>query len=150
MSAYQLVLHPAEADAAPAPDSVTDSLRIMGLLDTAFPLGRRIHFAAGPRFLELVTFLGCSPAIELEPPPDPAEREAAALAGRFCHVHVTPASDNPVARPRFQGRGTATARLFIEIWGVYPSEAVPAPSLLAGLADTTGVLWKYFYSSTPE
>lgn len=39
------------------------------------------------------------------------------------------------------------ARLFIEIAGVFPQEAVPADQLLSLLQKVTAVQWTYFYSS---
>ena len=41
-------------------------------------------------------------------------------------------------------------RTFIEIWGIHPHEAVPAESLLAGLANCSKVNWRYFYSYGKE
>jgi hypothetical protein len=38
------------------------------------------------------------------------------------------------------------ARLFVDIWGVYPSEAVPGNRLLHTLATVTGSPWTWFYS----
>ena len=147
MPAYQLVLYPADTDAA-ATDvrSVTERLETLGLVGESFPLAGRTHLATGPRFLDLIAFLGCAPSIELDPPADPGTREKAALAGEFCHVHVTPAWDRPRHHTRHGGRGQVTARGFVEIWGIYPSEAVPAPALLDGLAELTGGPWKYFYA----
>ena len=37
------------------------------------------------------------------------------------------------------------ARQFIEIFNVYPNEAVPADALLSALQQASGVTWKYFY-----
>lgn len=37
-------------------------------------------YLAGPRFLQLITFLGCSPHLQLEPPADGSED--------FCHIRL--------------------------------------------------------------
>jgi hypothetical protein len=38
------------------------------------------------------------------------------------------------------------ARLFVEVWNVHPSEAVPGERLLGALGELTGGPWTYFYS----
>jgi hypothetical protein len=56
---------------------------------------------AGPRFLELLTFLGCSPYVEVVPPAglaDPCQGLA-----RFCHLRVPPFAAGPRLRRSPQG-----------------------------------------------
>jgi hypothetical protein len=36
-------------------------------------------------------------------------------------------------------------RLFIKVWGIFESEAVPSPNLLAALKRATGLEWQHFY-----
>ena len=36
-------------------------------------------------------------------------------------------------------------RLFVEVHGVFPGEAVPADRLMAGLREISGSAWRYFY-----
>jgi len=59
-----MVLHPADALAAPSPERVAALLAALGLL--AGPTASGEWGAPGPRFMELVTFLGCSPALITE------------------------------------------------------------------------------------
>jgi hypothetical protein len=98
MSAYKLVLHPLPAAARPRSlDALLAALHGMGFLGPAFELDGRRHFQTGPCFLDHLTFLGCSPVVELDPPAD--DRDAHARAGRFCHVELRP----PTAAPRLRG-----------------------------------------------
>jgi hypothetical protein len=39
----------------------------------------------------------------------------------------------------------AFARLFIELYNIYPHEAVPTDGILKRLREITGVEWKYIY-----
>jgi hypothetical protein len=41
-------------------------------------------------------------------------------------------------------------RFFVEIRGIYPSEAVPGEHLLAALSDLSGMRWAYFYTLEPD
>jgi len=139
-------------------------------------------FVVGERFLQLVTFSGCSVRIELSPTGNVP----------FCHIRLT----GPFPQPVFlSGRNTRPprcrscrsplhgwrqavsdreqtgpvripcpacretsppwdydwkqqagfGRLFIRVEEVFPGEAVPTPALLALLADTGGIPWRYFY-----
>jgi hypothetical protein len=36
-------------------------------------------------------------------------------------------------------------KVFVEIRGIYPAEAVPGEALLAALKDRTGGTWRYIY-----
>jgi len=136
--------------------------------------------AAGPRFPELITFLGCSPYLRLDP--DPSGGEA------FCHVGVRGPFERPrliVGRntrpPRCPGchrqivewqaglgdetihchqcggvfplesiawrRNGGFGRLFLELFNVFPGEAVPSEELLGALREITPSRgeWGYFY-----
>lgn len=107
MPVYQLILHPQH-------DAITDArrdrllarLREAGFLGTAFELDGREHFTTGEHFLDQLSFLGCSPFIETEPPADPGARGDAARRGAFCHIHVTPA----LAQARFRADPQARVR----------------------------------------
>lgn len=102
-----LILHPVAPDYAPASiPALEAALRHIGLIGeawagtvaatdtgTAAQAGREAEprrYLIGPHFLQLITFMGCAPAIELAPP-------AAAGAG-FCHVSLA----SPLARPQFR------------------------------------------------
>jgi hypothetical protein len=57
------------------------------------------------------------------------------------HCHV----DSPIEECSWRQNG-GVARLFVDIWGVYPSEAVPGDLLLHTLATVTESPWVWFYS----
>lgn len=83
----QLILHPRDIFAAPDPHSLHEALQTLGLLGEAFNFARKPHFRPGDHFLELVTFLGCSPVISLGEP---------SLTGEdFCHIALLPEQASP-------------------------------------------------------
>ena len=193
MSAPKLLMHPACPDTAAVPeDRLAQELQAIGLIAGPIPLKNAVFYPVGGQFLQLVTFLGCSPAIELDPPRDLQALEAASAAGRFCHVLISSGEqlqfrgDSQTRTPRcprcrspephwkarlqawqegkrvpewncqacdFSGRLCDLAfrktagfgRTFLEIRGIYPSEAVPGPDLLDTLAALTGSPWTTIY-----
>lgn len=67
-----------------APESVTQIetlLREVGLIGKPWGAVSEQRYLIGEKFLQLVTFLGCAPALELEPPSD-GDNE-------FCHVGIS-------------------------------------------------------------
>jgi hypothetical protein len=93
------MLAPADALATPpAPEAVLDLLRDVGLAGAALDPARHT-FRAGERFLELISFMGCSPHIELDPPAPGSEA--------FCHIALVGPSREPVL---FHGTNTAPPR----------------------------------------
>jgi hypothetical protein len=192
MTAYKLLLHPQDPHCQVAETTLADSLRALGLIGAPVQLGQQTFYRTGEHFLQLVTFLGCSPAIALDPPDDPAQLEAASASGSFCHVFLnhTPqvcfrGNDNipaprcphcrePLAdwsaqratwrRNTAQARwicaacgqsgdpagllfrkSAGIARTWVEIRGIYPSEAVPGNALLNCLREMSGCDWKTIY-----
>jgi len=193
MAAPKLLLHPADPDTAAVPeDRLVRELQAIGLIGAPMPLEQAVYYPVGEQFLQLVTFLGCSPAIELDPPGDPQELEAASATGRFCHVFISSGEqlrfrgDSQSQAPRcprcrspepgwkarlqawqagnngpdwrcqdcgFSGRlshlvfrkTAGFSRTFLEIRGIYPSEAVPGQALLDTLAALTGAPWATIY-----
>jgi len=106
MGVYKLVLHPVAGhlDPALAPE-LTGCVDALGLIGRPFFLDGRRHFLTGPRFLELISLVGCSPHLELDPPGDAEALEPAARNGRFCHLGLRPEDPpllrtGPRARPR--------------------------------------------------
>lgn len=100
VAVHKLVLCPTHVDHGVV-DSATlvTTLQDIGLLATPVCHNLPGGYRAGEHFLQLVSFLGCSPAIELEPPLDPEECAHACASGRLCHVRI-PAPDQ---RIRFRG-----------------------------------------------
>lgn len=98
MPAPKLVLHPDVSSPPPAIEAVLAALRDLGVIGQPFALDGRTHYRTGPGFLDHLTFLGCAPAIELDPPATgPTE---AARSGRFCHVQLHPPTRAPRVRHR--------------------------------------------------
>ncbi|MGB5260854.1 MAG: hypothetical protein WBO34_10070 [Gammaproteobacteria bacterium] len=167
-------------------------LQGIGLIDEQRASDSGLFYPAGAQFLQLVSFLGCSPSIELEPPGDGTSLEQAVVNGRFCHVVLACEPTlrfraDPQTRPprcpqcgapepdwqarirRWQDkpakshwscaacghRGNLTdwvfrktagfGKVFVEIRGIYPAEAVPGAALLAALSAYTGGAWHYIY-----
>lgn len=83
-----LVLH--ARDPAFVPASVVEIeqvLRQLGLIGQAWGDNRQHRYLIGERFLQLVTFLGCAPTIELEP--------SVNGDAEFCHVGLSDIYSTP-------------------------------------------------------
>lgn len=78
LTAGSLILQPRDCSGPIDPGQLVGTLRELGVIGAAWP-PRRHAYLVGERFLELITFMGCSPHIELAPP---------AGGGDFCHVIV--------------------------------------------------------------
>ena len=193
MAAHKLLLHPSDhLCPTVGVEVLSDRLQAIGLIGQPVKPGDSLFYPTGENFLQLITFLGCSPTIELDPPSDPALVDAASAAGRFCHVFLsctdelqfrTDAQTQPPRCPQcrvperawqqkiktwqkdseniswqcpdcgFTGLLTDLAfrktagfgRTFVEIRGIYPSEAVPGEALRGTLRSLTGGDWKPIY-----
>ncbi len=78
----QLILHPRDIHASPAPGVLLDALAEIAFIGTPFDYQGHTHYRPGEDFLELITFLGCSPVVSLGEP---------GLTGDdFCHISVLP------------------------------------------------------------
>ncbi len=107
MTRSKLLLTPNDPQVVPADaESLVRELGILGFAGTPFLLLGRTHYLPGDRFLELVTFLGCSPVVALGPPLD-APADPAAHADAFCHVGIRYAGEHPEF---ISGRNTAPPR----------------------------------------
>ena len=194
MATHKLLLHPADPQSpAVTTEGLEKCLQAIELIGEPVRLKAEIIYPVGEQFLQLITFLGCSPMIELELPSDVESQEAGSRDGRFCHVSLTSSNGDLLFRadehgteprcpqcrkpdPHWRERlnawredpqqlhwactvcdytGLITdlnfrkyagfARNFIEIRGVYPSEAIPGEALLASLAALTGCNWNTLY-----
>lgn len=169
---HYLILHPADPEWAPQdPAGFESLLRQTGLI------GRQLEaasFSAGPAYLELITYLGCSPQISLGETDSstrihlsgPFDRQRflsttnARPRCRSCRQtidlqKITHLADETVTCPHCKTSGHAAkldwrrkagwGRFFIEISNVFESEAVPGEALLEELAKASGLAWEYFY-----
>jgi len=105
---HKLVLYPQPA----AGQNLSEQPILDVLLASDFLDGRILEVDGEPRYLlgeaclTELTFLGCSPHIELDPPRQ--ETEQAAREGRFCHLTLQSYTQpvwriDPTARPRCPG-----------------------------------------------
>jgi DNA-directed RNA polymerase subunit RPC12/RpoP len=93
----RLVLAPVDPYLLPEePQDLLRGLREIGFIDQA--LNNAPGYLLGEHFMQLVTFMGCSPSIKLEPP-SPGES--------FCHLRL----DGPYPRPKLMyGKNTQPPR----------------------------------------
>lgn len=167
MSSHYLVLHPLDPEwAAPSLTGLRQALENLGLLGEE---RQPSEFLAGSEYLNLVTYLGCSPQISLgeaeaatriylhEPDALPrlnaganiktsrckACRQTIELADARLQLQTCPHCSQPLKLD--WRRSAAFGRMFIEISNVYESEALPGESLLECLYETTGVAWDFCY-----
>lgn len=192
MPAHKLLLHPKDASFRVPVDVLVEQLQAIGLIGAATPLASGEFYPTGRHFLQLITFLGCSPAIDLDPPRDPEQMESASRSGAFCHVFIdshaqarfrhdprTPAPRCPRCRERAGnwltlvsaadgkpapvqwactscgycgdfsmlqfGKNAGLASCWVEIRGIYPSEAVPGDVLWLCLRNLGGGDWRAIY-----
>lgn len=180
----RLLLYPVDMKMSPDVNKLLKLLEDIKFVGVPFGVGPEDRYLAGQHFFQFLTFLGCSPAIELEP----AAGEVAD-PGRVCHFlpleHAQPVARYgldtliprcPSCRQRLEQardwladwepgagyscpscgevislenlgwkRSAAFARFFLEVWNIYPGEAVPVDSLLQKLAAHTGCDWSYAY-----
>lgn len=90
MQAQRLVLYPRDPGRAPHDTGqILAKLQGIGLIDGPWRGDRHL---AGPRFLELIAFVGCSPQVRLKPDDD-----ASIQVPGFCHLQIP----QPTPEPRF-------------------------------------------------
>jgi len=184
---YKLVLYPKSVGYI-----LNDWQKIKSTLENVGFIGNHIdkqeNYFVGANFLSLITFLGCSPDIQIEPEGD---------SDKFCRI-VFSDLQSPVQSPvqfRFFERDVAAScpkckgkiknwstwvddwnreqvessreclhchqnnrlfelnwrhnaafsRYFIDIYNVYPQEAIPGDELMSELKRSTGQEWGYFF-----
>lgn len=173
MTDHFLVLYPRRPDWAPEnPAVLVDALNAIGFLGAERSPGL---YSAGPAYLELVTYLGCSPHITLGENEDATVIRISGIFDSPQFVHGgnlkpprCPQCRKTLAKPapsleanadlrcshcghggkvcEFDWRRSAACgRIFLEISNVFESEAVPGDSLAASLAQASGEVWDYCY-----
>lgn len=180
-----LLLYPRDPDYVP-----DDPAELVSVLQAAGLFGEPIsdlpgeRYQAGAAFLQHISFLGCSPAVEFEPqqPGDEtfchvgirhSERLQFRGGPQQVHVHCRQCrhrendwntiidgwqadpehyrytcpqcATESVATDLNWRKTGAFARLFIELFNIYPHEAVPTDGIMKRLREATGVEWKYIY-----
>ncbi len=106
MAVHKLLLCPVDPD-CPATDTgnLAGCLQAAGLAGDAVSLGTATIYPTGEQFLQLLSFLGCSPAIELDLPEDTGERATACATGQVCHIRISQTGSTP----RFRADSRLTA-----------------------------------------
>ena len=157
MTAHKLLLHPADPSCpAVGLERLAECLQAIGLIGKPVPLNDGQFYPTGDRFLQLVTFLGCAPLIELDPPADPAqcrkpEPDWKALIQAWQQDPVNTLwqctacghADRPTDL-RFR-KTAGFGKTWVEIRGIHPSEAIPGDALLAALRALSGCDWNTLY-----
>ncbi|MCG8427690.1 MAG: hypothetical protein MI754_10085 [Chromatiales bacterium] len=183
MAIGKLILTPTASSNPPTPGQLLDTLISLAFIEAAPLPARPSIYLAGERFLQLITFLGCSPYVRLTPETDDDEQFThMRLAGPLpdnifrtgrntltprcpkCREKLTdwhadltqwrqnsehtidcPACNTQTSPLALNWRSQAGAgQLFIEVWGIFPGEAVPTNELLSPLT-ALGCDWDYFY-----
>ena len=182
---YRLVLHPKMTGYAPESwDEILEALAESKFVGDAYSVDTQQRYYIGDQFLKMLSFMGCSPHIEIEPT-EPGSID-------FCHIalsdisstvlfrhherdvfarcpecgrrdanwpefistwlvepnidYVCPSCEVVISPYALRWRNSAGfANMFIDIFSVYPNEAVPTEQLLSLLKKTTGQDWDYFY-----
>jgi hypothetical protein len=173
MTDHLLVLFPKNPAWAPASlVSLADALKAIGLVGAE---REPLLFNAGPEYLSLITYLGCSPQISLgenedattirlsgifpapqflqgsnlKPPRCPHCRktmEMNSFSSGLDEKLCCPHCGQSGALQEFDWRRSAAfGRVFIEISNVFESEAVPGDKLTACLEQASGEVWDYSY-----
>jgi len=87
----QLVFHARDTEYAPSDRvALVTALQESGFVGEKWTAPKSVsgeRYLIGDAFLSLVTFMGCAPAIELEPIAEKAESTA------FCHIEINPAHE---------------------------------------------------------
>ncbi len=90
MGLYKLILHHAEPRRIPADiPTLLRALKEVRFIGDEFFINGETRYFAGEDFLNLITFLGCSPSVAFAPPAGGDAAIAPDQATSFCHVAVT-------------------------------------------------------------
>ncbi len=85
-----LHLTPSDYDSIPTDlPQLINALQEAALIGEAFDFGGTLHYRPGEEFINLITFLGCSPVISLGEPGKTGEE--------FCHIGF----EGPLSQPQF-------------------------------------------------
>jgi len=88
MSVHKLLLVPADQSILLDQNTLANTLATIGLTGKKLPVDQPQVYQTGEKFLQLITFLGCSPNIQLEPPVNMNELTNVCQNGKLCHVRL--------------------------------------------------------------
>jgi hypothetical protein len=172
---HQLVLHPVDPDSAPSFEAVVAALRAIDFLGeplsnpNTFAVGP--EFLGLITFLgcspSVDTELGAGCAIHISRtsgdlrfrggivPRCPVcrgrleawEEAVASWRRNANYLWTCPECGAHAALPGLDWRhGAGFGRFFVDVFGIYPSEAVPGERLMEALSRATGGPWEFFYT----
>ncbi len=162
-SEYKLYLYPEKSDYQADSKELILLLKKLGLVGGFLSQNR---YAAGDSFLSLLTFMGCSPNIELEPQDNKpycyieinSTKKAQFISGRNTKYPPCPYCKEKlnnkvcsncnetldVAKTNWR-KSAFIASSWICIGNIYELEAIPSDQLLNALEVETGVKWRPVY-----
>lgn len=149
ISWYRLILHPADGgEELPDRDALLSTLHSLGFIGASFRHDDADYFIPGERFLELIVFLGCSPAIETH---RQNREDGAPEMNAFCHVHLPAPLVAPAlllgdrdATPRCPGCRTPIAdwRDWFARWQAQPTQVQWQCPVCAQKASAAAINWR--------
>lgn len=164
---HALILHPVDPDFAPDfQEQLLPTLTNSGLIGSALSAsGQSSCYETGPMFLDLITYLGCSPTLHQDTYICVPECAAQAywrmtshgqVRCRHCkqlltrealeHGHCQHCTQALLPNGIIWRREGVYARCQIEIINIDPHIAVPGQGLLDSLQEATGQTWQYAYA----
>ncbi len=162
-SEFKLYLYPDDPNYQINPENIHSLLQKLAFTGDLLSSNR---YATGDNFVSLLTFMGCSPNIELEPQEDKphcyieieSNKQSQFTSGKNTKYprcpHCKEALNNPncsncnqpINLAKLNWRKSAfVASSWIAIGNIYELEAVPNDQLLNTLKSETGVNWKHAY-----
>ncbi len=170
-SPFKLYLYPKDTKTSIEPSTVLQTIEDLGFIDRKI---EKTRYSTGDNFVSLLTFMGCSPNIELEPQQDKPfcyieintnEKEKfysginiKAAVCPECKTRIThisnptdekthcPDCNSEIQTNSLNWRKTAfIAQSCIAIGNIYESEAIPNDKLLDALETVGKSKWKYAY-----
>ena len=161
---YKLYLYPVSINYTVDLDKLQTFLKKVAFISKDLGGNR---FSTGNKFVSHLTFMGCSPSIELEPQTDKPYCYIEIETGKdprfifgenikkskcpHCRHPIIPATTCPhctqeINPQNINWRKTAfTASSWISIGNIYELEAIPNDLFLNSLEEETGVTWKPAY-----
>lgn len=161
---FKLYLYPDNPEYKTDKKSLLSILKKLDFIHQELPNNR---FATGDQFVSLLTFMGCSPNIELEPQKDSpycyieveSNKNPRFISGAnlkksrctYCKKDITepnlcPHCQQTLEPQNINWRKTAFfASCWVSIANIYELEAIPNDQFLDTLKNETGVKWKPAY-----
>lgn len=162
-SEFKLYLYPETSTYSVNPENLKALLQKLKLVGQSLSSTR---YSIGDNFVSLLTFMGCSPNIELEPQDDKpycyieieSLQQARFISGKNTKYPPCPHCKKPLKNTECSNcnkkvnladlnwrKSAFLAKSWITIGNIYELEAVPNDQLLSALETETGIKWKHAY-----